>query len=104
LGRCLGFETVAPADIIDVDLGLCVDSIFTNEMQIKIGYEHSERRSLCWESNNCKTCRILRIKWNRSMFCREEQTGVEIKPEMKDDGRTPSAPIAEHHSLRPRGP
>jgi hypothetical protein len=41
LERCLGFETVALYDIIDVDLGLCVDSIFSNEMQIKVGHEHS---------------------------------------------------------------
>jgi hypothetical protein len=36
LGRCLGFEIVALSDIITVDLGLCVDSILTNEMQIVV--------------------------------------------------------------------
>jgi hypothetical protein len=44
------------------------------------------------------------MKQSKSIFYREEKTGVERKSEMKDDGRTPSAPIAEHHSLRPANP
>jgi hypothetical protein len=44
LGRCLDFEIDALSDIIDVDPGLCLDSIFTNEMQIEVGHEHSEIR------------------------------------------------------------
>jgi hypothetical protein len=98
LGRCFGFEIVSLSDIIDVDLGLCVDSIFINEMQIKVVHEHSESRRLCWEISNCNTCRVLWMKQSRSMFYREEQTGE--RSEMKDDGRTPCAPIAEHLSLR----
>jgi hypothetical protein len=104
LGRCLGFETVALSDIIAVDLALCLDSIFTNEMQIEVGHEHSERRSQCWDSSNCKACRILRMKQSRSVFYREEQTGGEIKLEMKDDGRTTPDPMAGHLSLRPAHP
>jgi hypothetical protein len=38
LGRCLEFEIGALSDIIDTDLGLCLDSIFTNEMQIEVGH------------------------------------------------------------------
>jgi hypothetical protein len=41
---------------------------------------------------------------SRSVFYREEQTGGESKWEMKDDGRTTSAPIAEHLSLRLASP
>jgi hypothetical protein len=44
------------------------------------------------------------MKQSRSMFYREEQTGGERRLEMKDDGRTPSAPMAEHLSLRPASP
>jgi hypothetical protein len=84
---------------IDVDLGLWLDSIFTNETQVELGHEYSERKSQCWNSTNCKTCRVLRMKQSRSMFYREEQTGGERRSEMKDDGRTPSAPMAEHLSL-----
>jgi hypothetical protein len=43
------------------------------------------------------------MKQSRYMFYREEQTG-EKRLEMKDYVRTPSAPIAEHPSLRPAGP
>jgi hypothetical protein len=53
-------------------------------MQIKVGDENSERRSLSWDSRNCKFCRILRMKQSRSMFYREEQTGGEIK--VRDEG------------------
>jgi hypothetical protein len=35
------------------------------------------------------------------LFYREEQRGRERRWEMKDDGRTTSAPIAEHLSLSP---
>jgi hypothetical protein len=51
-----------------------------------------------------KTHKVLRMNQSRSVFYREEQTGAEIKLEMKGDGRTPSAPIAEHLSLRPASP
>jgi hypothetical protein len=34
-------------DIIDVDLGMYLDSIFISEMQIDVGHEHSERRLQC---------------------------------------------------------
>jgi hypothetical protein len=40
----IGSETVA---FSDVDLGLCLDSFFRNEMQIEVGHEYSERRSYC---------------------------------------------------------
>jgi hypothetical protein len=43
LGRCLGFEIVTLSDIIVDDLSLCLDSVFTNEMQIEVGRELSER-------------------------------------------------------------
>jgi hypothetical protein len=62
LGKYLGFEIIALSDIIDVDLGLCLESIFTNEMQIEVGHEHREKRSQCWDSTNCKSCRVLRMK------------------------------------------
>jgi hypothetical protein len=38
------------------------------------------------------------------MFYREEKTRGQRRPEMKDDRRTTSAPIAEHLSLRPASP
>jgi hypothetical protein len=68
-------------------------------MQTKVVHEHSEKRSLCWDNSNCKTFRFLRMKWSRSMFYREEQAGGERRLAMKDDGK-PSAPIAEHRSLK----
>jgi hypothetical protein len=43
------------------------------------------------------------MKQSRSVFYREEQSGRE-RSEMKDDGRIPSAPMAEHLSLRPACP
>jgi hypothetical protein len=54
LERHFGFEVVALSGIIDIDLGLCLDSIFTNEMQIIVGYEHTKRRARCWDSTNCR--------------------------------------------------
>jgi hypothetical protein len=75
------FEIVTFSDIIDVDLSLCLDSIFTN---VEVGYVHTEGRSQCWNSTNCNTCWVLRMKQSRSVFYREEQTGGEIKLEMKD--------------------
>jgi hypothetical protein len=36
-GDMFRIEDVALLDIIDVDLGLCLDSIFTNEMRIQVG-------------------------------------------------------------------
>jgi hypothetical protein len=52
--------------------------------------------------HHLKTCRDFRMRQNRSVFYREEQTGGERSSEMKDDGRT--APIAEHLSLKPASP
>jgi hypothetical protein len=54
--------------------------------------------------HHLKTCRDFRMRQNRSVFYREEQTGGERRSEMKDEGRTPSAPMAEHLSLRPPSP
>jgi hypothetical protein len=36
-GDMFRVQVVALLDIIDVDLGLCLDSIFTNEMRIQVG-------------------------------------------------------------------
>jgi hypothetical protein len=37
------FETVALSDIIYVYLALCLDSFFTNERQVEVEHEHSEK-------------------------------------------------------------
>jgi hypothetical protein len=49
-------------NIIDVDLGMDLDSIFTNEIHIEVRHEHRERRLQWQDSTNCKACRFLRIR------------------------------------------
>jgi hypothetical protein len=56
----LGFEVAALLDIIDVDLGMDLDSIFKNEIHIDVGHEHSERRLQWQDSTNCNACRVLK--------------------------------------------
>jgi hypothetical protein len=63
-------EVFALLDIIDVDLGLCLDSIFRNEMQIEVGHEHNERRLQWQDTTKCKVCRILRMRKGSAVFYR----------------------------------
>jgi hypothetical protein len=57
---CLEFEILAFSDIIVLDiigLGLCLDCIFTNEMQIEVRHVLRKRTSQCWDKTNWKTVR-----------------------------------------------
>jgi hypothetical protein len=58
-GDMLRIEDVALLDIIDADLGFCLDSIFRNKMQIEVGHEHSERRLQWQDSTKYNACRFL---------------------------------------------
>jgi hypothetical protein len=66
LGRCLGFEIVTLSDIIDVDLSLCLDSVFTNEMQIEVGCELSER---CHSVGTAPLEDLQRLQNETEHFC-----------------------------------
>jgi hypothetical protein len=100
----LGFEVAALLDIIDVDLGMDLDSIFKNEIHIEVGHEHSERRLQQQDSTNCKVCRILRMRQSRVMFYREEQKGGERSWETREDARDNICQGTESLSLRPACP
>jgi hypothetical protein len=90
-------------NIIDVDLGMDLDSIFTNEIHIEVRHEHRERRLQWQDSTNCKACRILRMRQSSIVFYKEEQTGERMW-ETREDTRDNFCLGAEVISLRPACP